>query len=112
MEQIQIIHEEARQLLGLSSAQQVVALTTLSGQVHLLENQHIIDGDTADEQALLAKLNPADPVTHLVCLWNPTGGADVPSHHLRTGLVTLNPENANALVLMSNGTTRTIDSLK
>lgn len=112
MERIHAIHEEARRVLEASSAQQVVALTTLSGQVHLLENQHIIDSDITDEQALLTKLDPADPVTHMVCLWNPTGGADIPSYHLRTGLVTLNPENAKALVLMSNGTTRTIENLK
>ena len=112
MEIIHILQEEARPLLGTSSAQQVITLTTRSGRRYLLENKRIMDGDTTDEQALLARLDPADPVTHMVCLWNPTGGADVPSHHLRTGLVQLNPENAKAQVLMSSGTTRTIENMQ
>ena len=84
-----------------TAADQTIALRTAKGNIHVLENYGVQNGDYACEDAFLRSLAEQvdTEVTHLVCLWH-DGWPDLPSLHFRKGLLEINGNNEDAGILL------------
>ena len=81
-----------------SKADQTIVVRTADGNIHILENHGILNGDHSAEDRFLRRLGDVE-VTHLVCLWQ-NGWPDLPSMHLRKGLLEINGNNRCAGILL------------
>ena len=72
---------------------QVLVTQTESGEITVFSN----DLSPASEERFLSQQR--QPLTALLCVWS--GGAiDVPSMHVRKGLLQANPKNADAVIYL------------
>ena len=72
---------------------QVLVTETENGEITVFSN----DLSPASEQRFLSQQR--QPLTALLCVWS--GGAiDVPSMHVRKGLLQANPKNADAVIYL------------
>lgn len=87
------------------TSEQIVAVQTVSGNRYFLNNYNILSGKTADEDEFIETLILKEDtcLSYIVCSWT-NNTLDIPSQHLRSMFLKIDPRNAKALVLLSNAT--------
>ena len=96
-----LMEKAIRAMAEESGAEQVIALQTAAGNVHVIFNQQVMAGNYEAEKQLLGLLEQARDthVLYVAALWR-NGCADLPSFHFRRRLIELDHRNFETLLLM------------
>ena len=96
-----LMEKAIRAMAEESGAEQVIALQTAAGNVHVIYNQQVTAGNYEAEKTLFALLEQERDthVLYVAALWR-NGGADLPSFHFRRRLIELDHRNFETLLLM------------
>ncbi len=95
--------EKARRLAASApDAQQVIVVKTAKSKEYGFANRCV--GSAQDEEGFLDMLRAQDDtqIRYLVCMWH-SGQIDVPSIRFRRRLISVCPQNRNALLVLQGG---------